>query len=309
MSNFTDQIRKSMSSARRTTMLPHDYIYALDSVGLSGSGVLEPHLNTGDIPPTLLQPSFAPPEAADPMPPDLEGMLGPELSGRADKEARKYIPEHFPAFPPKHTYKATPVYAQREANPHAIREKAAKEGIEAEKSLRKLMEKKKEGERVRRAARAQPKRSRTAVNREVLWKTALKEALEDEDNEETRIKEAAEARFGSDGDGDGDIDAGWDVHDDVVREIEVREAARQAAAERARSEARAKVQKEWDQEEAKAKKRGEAFDRRSKEEDWAKQWEAEWERRNTPEQRIERRIQQRVTVNYGRKFWRKNARG
>lgn len=301
MSNFTDQIRKSMSSARRTAMLPHDYIYALDSVGITGSGVLEQHLDTGDVPPTLLQPSFAPPEAADPMPPDLEGMLGPELSGRADKEARKYIPEHFPAFPPKHTYKATPVFAQREINPHAIREKAAKEGIEAEKSLRKLMEKKKEGERIRRAAREQPRRSLIAVKREELWKTALKEALEEEDGEEDRIAKAAQARYAA----GGDVEADWDV----IQELNAREAARQAATERTKTEDRAKAKKEWDHEEVMARRNGEVFDRGLKEKQWEEQWEEQWKQRNTPDQRIERRIQQRVTVNYGRKFWRKNARG
>ncbi|KAF1972037.1 hypothetical protein BU23DRAFT_509200, partial [Bimuria novae-zelandiae CBS 107.79] len=198
MTKFTDNIRQSMASARRTEPLPHDYIYALNCAGITGSGTLEPHLDTGDFPPSLLQSTCPPPAAADPPPPELEGMLGPELSGKADKESRKYIPAHFPAFPPKHTWKSTPVYAKREVDPHAIREKAAKEGIEAEKSLRRLMEKKKEGERVKKARRAQPKRSPVAVKREMLWKTALKEALEEEDAEEAEKLRGARERLAED---------------------------------------------------------------------------------------------------------------
>ncbi|KAJ4304813.1 hypothetical protein N0V90_000341 [Kalmusia sp. IMI 367209] len=198
MTNFTDRIRKSMSSARRTEPLPHDYIYALTSNGLTGSSALEAHFDTGELPASMLQPAFAPPEPADPPPPDLEGMLGPELSGKADKESRRYIPTHFPPFPPKHTWKATPVYATRESDPHAIREKAAKEGIEAEKSLRKLMDAKKDGIRKRQAQRAQPKRSPLAINREMLWKEAMREALEEEDAEEEQRLRDAEQRADND---------------------------------------------------------------------------------------------------------------
>ena len=293
MSNFTDQIRMSMSGARRTVPLPHDFVYALNSVGLTGSGVLEPHLDTGDVPTSLLQPTFPPPKPADPPPPNLEGMLGPELSGRAEKENRKYIPAHFPAFPPKHTWKSTPVYAKREIDPHAIREKAAKEGIEAEKSLRKLMESKKEGERVRKAARAQSKRSPIAVKRETLWKTALKEALEEELIDEIETLHEAHER------------AERDVADPLDEDLIAEDRAREEMAERAKNDEWNKAQAKWDADEAKAAKAREPFNQRLTREAWEKQWA----QRNTPEQRMERRIQQRVTVNYGRKFWRHNARG
>lgn len=293
MSNFTDQIRTSMSSARRITPQPHDYIHALKAVGISGSGLLEQHLDTGDVPPSLLQPIFAPPEPADPPPPNLEGMLGPELSGRAEKETRKYIPAHFPVFPPKHTWKATPVYAQREVDPHAIREKAAKEGIEAEKSLRKLMEKKKEGERVRKAARAQPRRSPRAVKRETLWKSALQHALEEEDAEDADALQSAYRRVDRGGEAEADLE--------LIRESRERE----HATNKSKEDEWKKAQKEWDQEDIKARKKGQVFSKRLTRE----QWEEDWTKRNTPEQKMERRIQQRVTVNYGRKFWRNNARG
>ncbi|KAK7183256.1 hypothetical protein DPSP01_011802 [Paraphaeosphaeria sporulosa] len=275
MSNFTDHIRKSMSSGRRTAPVPHDFVYALNSVGLTGSGVLEPHLDTGDLPASLLQPAFAPPEPAEPPPPDLEGMLGPELSGRAEKESRKYIPEHFPAFPPKHTWMSTPVYAKREVDPHTIRERAAKEGVEAEKSLRRLMERKKEGDRKKNASRAQAQRSKVAIKRENLWRTALRESLEEEDEDEANKLRQAHRRdeqgFASEAD------------------IRLIEEDNKAMAERRLAE---QIEDEKAAEEA--KKSGKAYTP------------------PTPERRRERylqqRMEQRVTVNYGRKFWRQKQR-
>lgn len=292
MTNFTDQLRKSMTTARRTTALPHDYIYALNSVGLAGSGVLESHLDTGGVPLSVLQPTFAPPEPAEPPPPELEGMLGPELSGRADKENKKYIPTHFPAFPPKHTWKSTPVYAEREADPHAIREKAAKEGIEAERSLRKLMDKKKDGERISKANRAEPKRSAIAEKRELLWKTALREALEEEEAEEARKLDDARDRAAV-------------AENPTEADLALMEDAREAKneAQQAEEDEYRDARKEWIMKEAEASKKGIMFDCPTEEE-----WRAAYRSRNTPEQKRERRIEQCVTVNYGRQFWRRNAR-
>ncbi|KAL1600722.1 hypothetical protein SLS60_007110 [Paraconiothyrium brasiliense] len=275
MSHFTDNIRKSMSSARRTVPVPHDFVYALNSVGLTGSGVLAPHLDTGDLPASFLQPAFAPPEPAELPPPDLEGMLGPELSGRADKESRKYIPAHFPAFPPKHTWMATPVYAKREVDPHTIRERAAKEGVEAEKSLRRLMEKKKEGDRKKNASRAQPQRSQVAIKREELWRTCLREALEEEEEDEAHKLREAQRR-----------DAQGFASELDIQLIE--------EANKAANELRQAEQDEDKTATEEAKKAGETYIPPTPE-----------ERR---EKRMQQRMEQRVTVNYGRQFWRKNKR-
>jgi hypothetical protein len=168
-----------MSSARRTTTVPHDWIYALKGAGIEGSSVLEPHLDTGEVPKALLQPFFPPPEPADPPPPDVEGLLGPELSGRQDKESRSYIPAHFPPFPPKHSWKATPVYTQRETDPRKIREKATEEGIRAEQSLRKLMAAQKAGLQKNKARRQRKsKRMKESV---ALWQDAMKDLLKEEE--------------------------------------------------------------------------------------------------------------------------------
>jgi hypothetical protein len=137
-------------------------------------------LDTGEVPPSLLQPPFPPPEPAEPPPPDIEGLLGPELSGRADKESRKYIPAHFPAFPPKHAWKATPVFTQRENDPRKIREKATEEGILAEQSLRKLMAAQKAGLESNQARRQ--RKSKRRKESDALWQNAMKEMLQDEAN-------------------------------------------------------------------------------------------------------------------------------
>lgn len=178
MQNFTTQVRKSMMSARRTETVAFDWIYALTSCGLRGSGELEEHLDTGEVPTTLLQPDFPPPETAEPPPPDLEGLLGSELSGKAEKESKAYIPKHFPPFPSKHTYKATPVFTERENDPRKIREKATEEGILAEQSLRKLMAAQKAGLQSNKAGKR--RKSKRMKENDKLWKAAMEDVLAEE---------------------------------------------------------------------------------------------------------------------------------
>jgi transcription initiation factor TFIID subunit 8 len=181
MRNFLGQVHKSMSSARRTETVSSDWVYALTSNGITGSSSLEQHLDTGEIPPSLLQPSFAPPEPAEQPPPDLEGLLGPGLSGKADKDAKRYIPSHFPPFPSKHTWKATPVFTERENDPRKIREKATEEGILAEQSLRKLMVAQKKGLQKTNDRLGKRKRSKRIAESDKLWEEAMKEVRDDED--------------------------------------------------------------------------------------------------------------------------------
>ncbi|KAF2024955.1 hypothetical protein EK21DRAFT_104319 [Setomelanomma holmii] len=195
MSNFLAQVRKSMSSARRTDTVPHDWVYALASSGLKGSEPLEQHLDTGDVPKTLLQPYFEPPAPPEAPPPDTETLLGPELSGKADKETRSYIPAHFPPFPSKHTYTATPVFTKRENDPRKIREKATEEGILAEQSLRKLMAAQKAG--IQKQNVGKRRRSRRMKESDRLWQDAMTELLADEkqndrDEEQWLAREAEE---------------------------------------------------------------------------------------------------------------------
>jgi transcription initiation factor TFIID subunit 8 len=188
MTNFLKQVRTSMSSARRTDTVAHDWIYALTASGLRGSGPLENHLDTGDVPPSLLQPHFEPPVPPEAPPPDTEALLGRELSGKSEKETRAYIPSHFPAFPSKHTYKATPVFTKRENDPRKIREKATEEGIQAEQSLRKLMAAQKAGIQKRNVGNR--RRSKRMKDNDALWQDAMTDLLADEKQMEKN--EAAE---------------------------------------------------------------------------------------------------------------------
>lgn len=181
MRNFLGQVQKSMSSARRTDTVGTDWVYALTSNGIAGSSSLAQHLDTGEIPSSLLQPTFAPAEPAEQCPPDLEGLLGPELSGKAEKDSKKYIPSHFPPFPSKHTWKATPVFTERENDPRKIREKATEEGILAEQSLRKLMVAQKKGIQKTNDRVGKRKRSKRMTDSDKLWEEAMKEIRDDED--------------------------------------------------------------------------------------------------------------------------------
>jgi transcription initiation factor TFIID subunit 8 len=200
MTNFLAKVRKSMASSRRTDPIPHDWIYALAGTGLTGSSLLEPHLDTGEVPASLLQPNFDPPEPPSPPPLDLEGLLGPELSGKTEKDSKAYIPKHFPAFPSKHTYKSTPVFAKRESDPRRIREKAAEEGIQSEKSLRKLMVEQKRGLQNRKGGKR--KVSQRMIENQTMLQTAMEEtAKEDEERLEKARRQHALLREQDLGDG------------------------------------------------------------------------------------------------------------
>lgn len=192
MNNFLAHVRKSMHSSRRTEPDSHDWVHGLAASGLRGSGTLNQHFDTGDIPPSLLQPHFDPPAPAEAPPPSTESLLGPELSGRADKDSRSYIPKNFPPFPSKHTYKSTPVYTKRENDPRKIREKATEEGILAEQSLRKLMAAQKAG--IQKLNVGKKKRSARMKASDKLWEAAMADLLEDEKNmeKEEELRQARE---------------------------------------------------------------------------------------------------------------------
>lgn len=178
MTTLLAQVRTSMSSARRTDPIAHDWLYALATAGLRGSAALHQHLDTGELPPALVQPPCAPSAPPAPPPPDTHALLGVALSGQADKDARFYIPRHFPAFPSKHTYKATPVFTRREHDPRTIREKATEEGILAEQSLRKLMAAQKAG--IQKQNLGKRKRSKRITESGSLWQETMVDLLAEE---------------------------------------------------------------------------------------------------------------------------------
>jgi hypothetical protein len=127
----------SMISSRRAQPIPLDFAFALQKQKLSLSS-LEPHLQSL-IPPSISQRPLPTPPPEEPPDPPLSPVLGPALNGALDKQKTPYIPTHFPSFPSKHTYKATPEFTERERDPRKVRECATEEGRLGEEALRRLL--------------------------------------------------------------------------------------------------------------------------------------------------------------------------
>lgn len=168
MTKLTATVKHSMTSSRRTTPIPQDFILALAEAGIE-SHHLSPHLDL-PLPPSLSNPPIAPPLPAEPPPPDLAPMLGHELSTQSPNQYA-YIPPHFPPLPSRHAWQNTSRFTQREHDPRRIRERATDEGVMAENALRKLTAANKT------RTRAQP----TSKANHQLWQDTISDIMADED--------------------------------------------------------------------------------------------------------------------------------
>ncbi|KAI9710694.1 MAG: hypothetical protein M1820_002527 [Bogoriella megaspora] len=144
MIKFLSLVHGSMGSSRRVQPLPQDFIYALASTNMSPAWLQE-HLTLSDrdsdsspLAPSNLQPHIRGPSPAESPPPDLTSVLGPDLIAAGTEQERYHIPRHFPQLPSQHTWRSTPIVAEREEDPRKIRERATDEGIQAERALRRL---------------------------------------------------------------------------------------------------------------------------------------------------------------------------
>ena len=136
MAHFLTDVRRSMLSSRRTRAIPQDFLQALHTHQLSLKSLI-PHL---DPPVSPSRSQFAlPVETAEDEKEHTLPFLGPVLNGAPDERSKLYVPRHFPAFPSKHTYKATPEFPIREKDPRRIRELATEEGRMGEEALRRLV--------------------------------------------------------------------------------------------------------------------------------------------------------------------------
>lgn len=171
MHRFAAGVRQSMLSCRRTQAIAQDFLQALHTHQLSLRALL-PHLR----PPVpkrrarIVLPCESPIREEEY---DYQ-FLGTTLGDASVEQGRYYVPEHFPAFPSKHTYKATAEYPDREEDPRKIRERATEEGRLGEEALRRLVS-------ARTADRPSLARSGQRVQsirskRDELWKETMEAA-------------------------------------------------------------------------------------------------------------------------------------
>lgn len=99
-------------------------------------------------------------------------LLGSELSGQADKDAKSYIPSSFPDFPSKHTYKFTPQDDTRSRDSQKIREEAALNAQQGEDALRRLVRASKM--RKQKEAKTLVERDNQGRERFRLWESTMK---------------------------------------------------------------------------------------------------------------------------------------
>ncbi|KAI9735960.1 MAG: hypothetical protein M1834_001426 [Cirrosporium novae-zelandiae] len=138
MVHMVAAIRRSMLSCRRTQPTPQDFEQALSFMHVSTSALI-PHLQP-PVSPDVSQVLSLDLKSSDDFPrlPRLP-FLRPDLTGNTDRSQRSYIPQHFPSFPSRHTYKETPDFPNREDDPRKVRERATAEGRLGEEALRKLV--------------------------------------------------------------------------------------------------------------------------------------------------------------------------
>lgn len=132
MTHFLAEVRQSMLSSRRTQAIPQDFLQSLHTHQLSLRSLI-PHL---DPPVSPFRSQFSLDEKQEQH--ELS-FSGPPLIGISDAQSRSYIPQHFPAFPSTHTYKATPEIQEHERDPRKIRELAMEEGRVGEEALRRFL--------------------------------------------------------------------------------------------------------------------------------------------------------------------------
>lgn len=136
MHHLFGDVTRSMLSCNRTRPIADDFLQSLHSHQLLLTSLI-PHLNP-PVPPEKSQVALPVDDA-----PQVVHSWQPSLDlfqdGSSSERIRPYIPNHFPEFPSKHTYKATPELPSAKADPRKVRELATEEARLGEAALRKLV--------------------------------------------------------------------------------------------------------------------------------------------------------------------------
>ena len=137
MDHFLAGVRQSMLACRRTQPIAQDYLYALHACQLSLRTFL-PHLDPPVSPSKSQVPLSRDEELKDRKKKETKG-IEPLLKEGGDETSKTFLPQHFPSFPSKHTYKSTAQFTSREEDARKIREHATEEGRMGEEALRRLV--------------------------------------------------------------------------------------------------------------------------------------------------------------------------
>lgn len=137
LESLVTEIKRFATAARRDHPIPVDFEATLRRFNLSVTS-LKPHirhaLSGSELVPTFIDLPSMGRETIAVLP-----LLGEELSGKADRDAKPYIPASFPEFPSRHTYRFTPQDDTFSRDPKKTREEAAKVAQQGEDALRRLV--------------------------------------------------------------------------------------------------------------------------------------------------------------------------